>query len=138
MQHRLKVVGLYFYITDHPMKSKSGTLRNKAERHLKRVQVERMQMEKGLLHCELCGNSEEKLQMHHLYAQSIFPEMALNQNNTMLLCKECHNQVHNNPFLWCELINQRMPDTSPVEKTNAIVAQPPYQVADEELLKFEF
>ena len=106
----IKIGKLRIYITDHPMKSKAAKSRNKAERSLKHLQVARTIAEKNICECELCGEKEKKLQLHHLFAVSIWPEKALEPENTMLVCETCHQRIHNNPFLWCELIAERMPE----------------------------
>lgn len=129
--------GKYFvYVSDRKLKAKSAGTRNKAERQLKYLQTAKMMAERNVIECELCGNATERLQMHHLYAVSEFPDKALEQNNTMLVCERCHQRIHNNPFLWIDLINERMPAEKKVE---AIMAQPPYGVTTyTELLKFDF
>lgn len=102
--------GKYFvYVSDRKLKAKSAGTRNKAERHLKYLQTAKLMTERGVFRCELCDCNTESLQMHHLYAVSEFPDKALEQNNTMLVCERCHQRIHNNPFLWLRLIEERMP-----------------------------
>lgn len=129
--------GKYFvYVSDRKLKAKSAGTRNKAERHLKYLQTVKLMAERGILKCELCDCNTERLQMHHLYAVSEFLDKALEQNNTMLVCERCHQRIHNNPFLWLDLINQRMPMEKKVE---AIITNPPYgSTMESELLKFDF
>lgn len=129
--------GKYFvYVSDRKLKAKSAGTRNKAEQHLKYLQTAKLMAERGVFRCELCDCNTERLQMHHLYAVSEFPDKALEQNNTMLVCERCHQRIHNNPFLWLDLINQRMPMEKKVE---AIIANPPYDsTMESELLKFDF
>ena len=113
MQKKLLQIGKYrLYLADLKMKAASGAKRSKAERHMKYLQTAKMMAERGICSCELCGDTEKNLQMHHLYAVSEYPELALEQNNTMLVCEGCHQKIHNNPFLWIDLINQRMPHVS--------------------------
>ena len=121
----IQIGKLYFYISDRKLKAKSGQTRNKAERRLKHLQVVRTILQTGKTQCELCG-AETELQMHHLFAQSIWPEKALDQNNTMLVCCSCHQRIHNDPFLWCDLIKKRLPDV--VQKVDAVVGNPPYEI----------
>lgn len=137
MQKKLLQLGKFcLYLADHKMKAASGAKRNKAERHLKYLQTAKLMAERNVYECELCGDAEKKLQMHHLYAVSEFPAKALDQNNTMLVCERCHQRIHNNPFLWLKLIEERMPLEKKVE---AIIANPPYSATTyTELLKFDF
>lgn len=129
--------GKYFvYVSDRKLKAMSAGRRNKAERHLKYLQTAKLMAERNVYECELCGCTTEKLQMHHLYAVSEFPDKALEQNNTMLVCERCHQRIHNNPFLWLELINSRMLAENKVE---AIKVQPHYgSTMKNELLEFNF
>ena len=138
MQKKLQLGKYYLYLADHKMKAASGAKRNKAERHLKHLQTAKLIAEKGIYSCELCGDAEKKLQLHHLYAVSEFPEMELEQNNTILVCEGCHQRIHNNPFLWIDLINQRLPKAAPETKILQAYAQPPYESEAIELLKFDF
>lgn len=120
MQKKLLQIGKYrLYLADQKMKAASGAKRSKAERHLKYLQTAKMIAERGIYSCELCGDTEKKLQMHHLYAVSEYPQLALEQNNTMLVCEECHQKIHNNPFLWIDLINQRLPHVPSKTKIEA-------------------
>ena len=43
--------------------------------------------------CQIC-NSEENLIAHHLFYKSKYPKLALNKNNGITLCKDCHYEVH--------------------------------------------
>jgi len=43
--------------------------------------------------CEVCG-SIKLLQVHHILPRSSNPELALDIENLMLLCKDCHKKIH--------------------------------------------
>ena len=43
--------------------------------------------------CEKCG-SKENLQIHHIKGYALFPELRFDLNNVLLLCKECHKDIH--------------------------------------------
>lgn len=47
--------------------------------------------EKG--RCEIC-KSNQSLCVHHILPRSSNPELALDNENLMLLCKECHIEIH--------------------------------------------
>ncbi len=42
--------------------------------------------------CQICGEKAEH--SHHLFYQRLFPELQINENNGIALCKLCHNEVH--------------------------------------------
>ena len=37
-------------------------------------------------------------QIHHVLPYGRFPELARDERNMMCLCKDCHREVHNNPY----------------------------------------
>ena len=65
-------------------------------------------MQRGQV-CELCGKPIEKYcktQIHHIIPWSRYPEGELDDRNMMVLCSECHAEVHANPILNASLIRQ--------------------------------
>ncbi|KKN55050.1 hypothetical protein LCGC14_0586510 [marine sediment metagenome] len=42
--------------------------------------------------CQICGNKAEI--SHHIIHKSIYPQLSLNLNNGVGLCKNCHYEVH--------------------------------------------
>jgi len=42
--------------------------------------------------CQVCG--QEGLFAHHLFYQSLYPQLAFNENNGTTLCQKCHNETH--------------------------------------------
>ena len=71
------------------------TLRKYAQRH-----KEPMYKERGG-RCEMCGceRKQSKLHLHHILPLERYPELAARRENLMLLCPDCHTEVHQNPFL---------------------------------------
>jgi len=47
--------------------------------------------------CQLCGSTKE-LVAHHILYKSKFPELSLNINNGITLCKKCHLETHGGRF----------------------------------------
>lgn len=43
--------------------------------------------------CAICGNNKE-VNAHHLIYKKYVPELSLNPNNGIILCKEHHKEVH--------------------------------------------
>jgi len=43
--------------------------------------------------CVVCGSADD-LHAHHIYARCIAPELALDTNNAIILCSECHKELH--------------------------------------------
>ncbi len=58
--------------------------------------------------CEICGVEVKKyMQMHHALPYERFPELADDRRNMMLLCPECHNEIHSNAYLQIDIMEKR-------------------------------
>ena len=47
--------------------------------------------------CRLCGSRKDnkiKMHIHHIFSFTHFPELRMDCENLVLLCKKCHNFVH--------------------------------------------
>jgi 5-methylcytosine-specific restriction endonuclease McrA len=44
--------------------------------------------------CQMCGKKGGELHSHHLKNYAEFPELRLDLDNGLTLCKKCHNLVH--------------------------------------------
>ena len=51
--------------------------------------------------CQMCGRHHDisQMEMHHILPYSNFPELANKSANMMLLCRQCHFFIHNDPTL---------------------------------------
>jgi 5-methylcytosine-specific restriction endonuclease McrA len=58
---------------------------------LKRLR-DRLKKERGDK-CEACG-SAERVVMHHIKPIKLYPELGYDENNLVLLCGECHTEIH--------------------------------------------
>lgn len=43
--------------------------------------------------CQLCGATKCKLEAHHIKPKRFFPELVLDKNNGVTLCKDCHHGI---------------------------------------------
>lgn len=46
--------------------------------------------------CRICG--EEGTNAHHIYCEGYFPELRLDMDNGVTLCRKCHTLVHRGKF----------------------------------------
>lgn len=53
--------------------------------------------------CQLCGTQGKTLNAHHIKPKALYPELALDKNNGITLCEECHEIVTGNETLFEEL-----------------------------------
>ena len=71
--------------------------RKKAQRKLGKTLLQACK-EQGRCVCEMCGYGLG-LTAHHVLPISLFPQYASDLNNVKVLCDDCHNKVHKDPFL---------------------------------------
>jgi len=48
--------------------------------------------------CRKCGRQNAILHCHHILRYSDYPELALNMNNGISLCRDCHSEVTGNEY----------------------------------------
>ena len=54
----------------------------------------RMQiLERDYFNCWYCG-SKEKLEVHHMASRTRYPELKLDEDNCIVLCRDCHKDFH--------------------------------------------
>lgn len=51
--------------------------------------------------CPMCGHSfgYRQMECHHVLPWGRFPEYRMKAENIMMLCHDCHKEIHCNPFL---------------------------------------
>lgn len=58
--------------------------------------------------CERCGkNGGCALELHHILSRAKFPQLVDMEENIMVLCHECHKEIHCNPFLNAALMERK-------------------------------
>lgn len=102
---------IYIYISDVRLRrrQKRDTIsdeKNNREEWFHNVKIP--VMNRANCCCELCGlNVRRKGEIHHILPYSIFPMLYHDTNNMLFLCKRCHNEVHNNPYLNIQLMEMK-------------------------------
>lgn len=56
--------------------------------------------------CEMCG-CKEHLNIHHILPYGRFPEFLNDTRNAMVVCPKCHKEIHDNPFIMCDMIRKK-------------------------------
>lgn len=80
--------------------SEKGLIKKELKKEYTKKQFELFQeiyKEHPTKRCYECGkwvNGESSAQFHHLIFKSIAPELALVKENIVLICENCHTQVH--------------------------------------------
>ena len=44
--------------------------------------------------CQVCGEKDKPLEVHHILPQSKYPNMAWDTSNLITLCQHCHRKYH--------------------------------------------
>lgn len=44
--------------------------------------------------CQVCGERDKPLEVHHIFPQSRYPNLAWDTSNLITLCQSCHRKYH--------------------------------------------
>ena len=100
-KHTWRMLGLYFTLSSCRVKMRYET----HNRSSKLAQNERIM--KGLMYekqhgvCPMCGKKFAIgwMELHHVLPWRKFPELRAVMKNHILLCHDCHKEIHFNPYL---------------------------------------
>ena len=101
----LKIGKLRFYVT-WDFRLKNSQSRDCNINHLQLFKVKQSVYKRNGHKCQMCGNEFKKInqaQVHHVLPWWRFRQFEFDERNILLLCKECHKEIHCNPFLDCKL-----------------------------------
>ena len=101
----LRIGKLRFYITWN-FRLKNTQIRDNEKKLFDIVPIKEKLWEREQGCCMMCGKQIGKFcnsQIHHVLPYARFPEFATNKENLLLLCRDCHKEIHTNPFLDCNL-----------------------------------
>ena len=59
--------------------------------------------------CPHCGKHFEMsyMELHHVLPWARFPELRTKRKNQLLLCHDCHKEIHCNPYLNIRLMEEK-------------------------------
>ena len=59
--------------------------------------------------CSMCGKEfkQSAMQLHHVLPLERFPELGSARENLLLVCPECHNEIHRNPWRNIRLMQEK-------------------------------
>ena len=104
-----RIGGWRLYLTQN-FRLKNSQTRDQDRNHNGILDAKREKWAKSDGHCEICGKKLEKFnrsQIHHVLAWWRFPQFETDQRNLMLLCPECHNHIHKDPFIQTRMIEEK-------------------------------
>ena len=105
-----KISHLYFYISNCRLKKRP--IRDLiCQGFTKDIIIEnkRKLYERQGCCCPHCGQHFEydDMELHHVLPIGRFPELRRSIRNSVMLCRECHKEVHCNPWLNIEMMKQK-------------------------------
>jgi len=96
----LRIGKLRFYVTwDYRLKN--SQTRDQNRNHNGIVQVKEALWKKHDGTCQMCGRKIDKFghsQLHHVLQWWRFPQFESDERNLLLLCRDCHNEIHKDPL----------------------------------------
>jgi hypothetical protein len=100
-KHTWRLLGMYFTLSSCRVKMRYETHDRshklaQNERNMKGKMYEKQQ---GV--CPMCGKhfTMQWMELHHVLPWRKFPELRAMMKNHMLLCHDCHKEIHCNPYL---------------------------------------
>lgn len=96
-----KLFGIYFTISNCRVKKRHACGYSRAGyegEKLYRIKMKHHKRNNG--RCPICGCSIaiERSELHHVLPYARFSDLVNDERNTMLLCHDCHREIHCNPF----------------------------------------
>ena len=124
---RVRLFGLYIYVSTGKMKLRCGSIRHKqaVKNGIRRNRSALAMIQGGA--CQMCGSVCENMELHHILPVSQYPELATELRNSVLLCPECHKEVHRNVLLNARMMMDKAAELG-VELFGAAqaISNPPY------------
>jgi len=105
----LRIGKLRLYLTWN-YRLKNSQQRDQERNHNGSVEMKHKLWDKYDGHCQICGKKIEKYsrsQVHHVINWWRFPEYETDERNLLLLCRDCHQHIHKEPFIECKMIEDK-------------------------------
>ena len=96
-----KILGLYLTISNCRVKKRitdGYTRKHGDNRRMFKIKQRVFQSGNGC--CPLCGRKFDfrEMELHHVLPLARFQDLIFDERNIMLLCHECHKEIHCNPY----------------------------------------
>lgn len=102
---KVNIGKMFIYVSDHKLRKDNRDRSQGLQRRKLRRATERNCEGGGC--CHICGASGVPLSVHHVIPQAVAQDLRWEPDNCLLLCEECHRQVHSNPFMQIDLIRKQ-------------------------------
>jgi predicted HNH restriction endonuclease len=79
--------------------------------------------------CAVCHKDVRKgAQLHHVLPWQYFSELEEDKRNLVPLCGECHNLIHNNPYMNIRFMEEKAEELGMKKKLSEVFGMPPYKL----------
>lgn len=105
-----KVFGLYFTISNCRVKKRHACGYNREGYEGKKLyRIKKHQYELNGGRCPCCGRavSFDAAELHHVLPYARFQDLIGEERNTVMLCHDCHKEIHCNPWRNIRLMQQK-------------------------------
>lgn len=105
----LRIGKLRFYLTWN-FRLKNSQDRDQRRDHNGIVKVKERLWEKSGHRCQICGMEIPRFkdsQLHHILSWWRFPQFETDERNLLILCRECHHNIHKDPFIEVSMIKDK-------------------------------
>lgn len=105
---RFHIFGLFFAVSNGRLKKRDTRIYHGgwSSYHADREWIFEQQEHR----CPMCGaefESHKLMEAHHVLSWGRFPELRQKRENIVMLCHCCHKEVHCNPYLNIQLMEQK-------------------------------
>lgn len=105
-----KILGLYFTISNCRVKKRHACGYSRENYEGKRLyKIKKRQYEQSGGCCPHCGRpvTFDEAELHHVLPYARFQDLIGEERNTVLLCHDCHKEIHCNPWRNIQLMQQK-------------------------------
>ena len=103
--------GIYFTLSSCRVKLRTGChdVNNHSRLAMNSRDIKGKMYEKQEHRCPHCGKEFpiNRMELHHVLPWARFPEMRTKRANQLLLCHDCHKEIHCNPYLNIRLMEEK-------------------------------
>ena len=108
-KHSWRFLGIYFTLSSCRVKMRLSNHNRSAKlaQDSRDIKGQLYKKQDGI--CPHCGKKFEVsyMELHHILPWARFPELRQKKRNQLLLCHDCHKEIHCNPYLNIKLMEEK-------------------------------
>ena len=97
----IKIAGLFVTLSNVPVKKRNNrkvSERDNIDSTYRMKDIRREVKAAQDNRCPMCGEVSERMELHHILPIARFPELWDDRRNCVALCRDCHKEIHVNPW----------------------------------------